>query len=141
MNYLSHRYSDRVALDRKLRQSTGGIVLIDTPPGDPAMIDAAVMKSDLVVIPISPAVDDCQRMLLTVENIPERIPKVARINRANKRSVIYREAVEYLENQNDIATFSTAVGKRLSFQENFGTNPAVSYEYSFIADEILETIS
>lgn len=132
---------NRVALDRKLRQSTADFVLIDTPPGDPAMIDAAVMKADLVIIPTSPAVDDFQRMLLTAENIPPQVPKVALINRANKRSIIYREAVEFLENQDDIAMFSTAVGNRLSFQESFGTNPSVSFEYSFIADEILEAIS
>jgi len=132
---------NRVALDRKLRQATADIVLIDTPPGDPAMIDSAVMRADLVIIPTSPAVDDFQRMLVTAENIPDQVPKVALINRANKRSVIYREAVEFLENQEDVAMFETSVGNRLSFQESFGTNPGVSFEYSFIADEILEAIS
>lgn len=132
---------NRVALDRKLRQTTADFVLIDTPPGDPTMIDSAVTRADLVIIPTSPAVDDFQRMLITAENIPDHVPKVALINRANKRSIIYREAVEFLENQDDIAMFETSVGNRLSFQESFGTNPDVSFEYSFIADEILEATS
>lgn len=132
---------NRVVLDRKLRQTNADFVLIDTPPGDPATMDAAILKADLVIIPTSPAVDDFQRMLFTAENVPEHIPKVALITRANKQSIVYREAVEFLDNQDDIGTFSTAVGHRLAIQNSFGTNPDLFHEYSFIADEILEASS
>lgn|SRR5699024_171095 len=132
---------NRARLDRKARQSTADYVLIDTPPGDPAMIDAAMHIADLVIMPTSPSVVDFQRMLQTASSVPAGIPKVALITQANKRTVVYREAMEFLATQDDIAVFSMAVGNRQAIQNSYGSRPDIFHEYSFITDEILEVTS
>src|SRR5699024_827028 len=66
---------NRALLKRLTKDATADYVLIDTPPGDPHMIDAAVAIADLVILPSAPAVMDLTRMLQTAASIPAHIPK------------------------------------------------------------------
>lgn len=129
---------NRVLLKRMTRAATADYVLIDTPPGDPAMIDAAVAIADLVILPSAPAVMDLTRMLHTAASIPAHIPRAGLITKANKQTIAYREAVDFLQEQDDVAVFSQSIGNRQAIQNAYGYRPGVFYEYSAVTDEILE---
>src|SRR5699024_9303299 len=129
--------TNKAMLARKPRKTTDDYLLIDTPPGDPAMIDAAINVADLVINPTSPAIIEVQRLIETAQNIPDHIPKAALVTRANKQSVVYRQAMEFLNSQDNLPVFSTAIGHRLAIQNSYGTYPELFHEYSFVTDEIL----
>lgn len=129
---------NRALLKRLAVTATADYVLIDTPPGDPHMIDAAVAIADLVVLPSAPAVMDLTRMLQTAASIPAHIPRATLITKANKQTVAYREAIEFLHTQDDVAVFSQAIGNRQAIQNAYGYRPELFYEYSAVTDELLE---
>lgn len=132
---------NRALLKRLTKHATADVVLIDTPPGDPHMIDAAVATADLVILPSAPAVMDLKRMLQTAASIPGHIPRAALITKANKQTIAYREAVEFLHGQDEVAVFSQAIGNRQAIQNVYGSRPDIFYEYSAVADEIMEVLA
>lgn len=129
---------NRALVKRKKDRASVDYVLIDTPPGDPDMIDEAVAIADLVILPSAPAVMDLSRMLQTAAGVPKHIPRAGLLTRANKQTVAYREALEFLQEQDQLAVFSYSIGNRQAIQNSFGYRPDIFHEYSAVTDEILE---
>lgn len=127
-------------LKRVRQATTADYVLIDTPPGNPPMIDAAIGAADLVILPTASTAMDLERTIMTIENIPAEIPRVALITRTNKQTVAYRDAMELLQSQDDLAVFSTGINNREAIHHSYGSRPRIFHEYSVVTDEILEIL-
>lgn len=115
-------------------------VLVDTPPGHTDVVDAAIAAADFVILPSSPAVIDLDRMLATATSIPANIPYAALITRANKQTVAYKTATQFLRENSVIPIFSQAIGDRQAIQNSFGSRPEIFYDYSAVTDELLEVM-
>jgi|SRR5699024_11231135 len=129
---------NRSRIQRIRQQTTADYVLIDTPPGDPQMIDAAIAAADLVILPTAATAMDLERTVQTAANIPDHILAVALITRTNKQTRSYREAMEFLHNNDDMAAFNTGITNREAIHHTYGFRPPIFHEYSAVTDQILE---
>lgn len=127
-------------LKRARRNTDVDYAIIDTPPGHPRIIDQAIAMADFVILPSSPAVIDLSRMLTTAASIPAEIPRAALLTRANKQTVAYKTAVEFLFESSEVPVFSHAIGDRQAIQNSFGSRPEIFYDYSAVTDELLEVM-
>jgi len=132
---------NKILLQRLVQSTTADYVFIDTPPGDPDMIDAAAGVADLVILPSAPTLMDVARLIRTAESMPPQVPRAALLTRANKQTTSYREVVEYLQGQDSLAAFSHSIATRQAIHNSYGYRPPVFYEYSFVADELVEATS
>lgn len=62
-------------LKRAMGSGDGGVVVVDTPPGDQRLLQAAVDAADAVVVPTRAGGIEISPALLTLELIPSRTPK------------------------------------------------------------------
>ena len=131
---------NQARLKRGPRNTSAAYVLIDPPPGHPKAIDEAIAAPDFVILPSTPAVIDLDRMLAPAASIPADVPHAALITRANKQTVAYKTAVKFLRNNSVIPVFSHAIGDRQAIQNSFGLRPDIFYDYSVVADELLEVM-
>ena len=127
-------------LNQLRQKTTADYVVIDTPPGDPRMIDAAIAIADLVILPTASTAMDLERTIQTAATIPAEILRVALITRTNKQTRSYRDAMELLQSHEDLATFSTGITNREAIHHSYGFRPRIFHEYSTVTDEILEIL-
>ncbi len=78
---------------------TADFTIIDTPPADPTVVDAAVKASDLVIVPTSPGFMDTDRAWSTVEVAATKVPTYVLLSRFDGRT-------------NDAADFAAALDER-----------------------------
>jgi len=63
--------------ERTLTRAMGkeGVVVVDTPPGDERLVQAAINAADAVVIPTRAGGVEYSRVVVTLEMIPSRTPR------------------------------------------------------------------
>lgn len=127
-------------LNKQRQKTTADYVLIDTPPGERKMIDEAIAIADLVILPTAATAMDLERTIKTAENIPAATLRVALITRTNKQTRSYRDAMEFLQSDDDLAVFSTGITNLEAIHHSYGTRPRIFHEYSTVTDEILEIL-
>jgi chromosome partitioning protein len=115
-------------LPRRLRELAPDYqhVVIDTPPGNPAISRSAVLAVDLVVIPTSPSLVDLDRLLPTLDLLIEVGDQHAfdtriLLTRVRPRTVSGRTARDYLTGDEiDLPLLATSIPLRESFGASFG---------------------
>lgn len=115
-------------------------VLVDTPPGDPATIDAVIKLAAVVIMPTEAAVMDLNRLWATNDSIPGETARIVLITKVNERTRAYRDALELLE-EHDLATFTTPIKHRQPFKTITGENPRDLMGYEDVATQLLEALS
>lgn len=124
----------------KRARSSGDFVLIDTPPGDPAIQSAAAAAADLVIVPATPSPQDISRVWATVDALGASVPVMVLLNMADPRTILYREATAALDAEG-VPYFDTAVPARQAFKHLHGTiptTPATLGAWADVAREIEE---
>ena len=115
------------------------IILIDTPPGTPAVLDQVVKLVDLALIPTAASPMDIDRVWPTLDLLAD-VPTAVVLNALDARETAATVAKETLEEAGvDVA--DTTVPMRASVRRAFGTNPSVPAVYRELADEIKEAVS
>ncbi|MDV2982481.1 UNVERIFIED_CONTAM: ParA family protein [Actinomycetes bacterium ARC8] len=127
-------------LKRLAGKSTTDFVIIDTPPGDPATIDAAIKIADVVIMPTEPAVMDLRRLVATNANLPTDTARIALFTKVNEQTVALRDSLEFLEDS-DLALFSTRIKHRQAFKTIPGEVPTDLMGYEEVAKELMEALS
>jgi chromosome partitioning protein len=115
-------------LHRRLRELTHGYehLVIDTPPGNPAVSRSAVFAVDLVVIPTSPTLVDLDRLLPTLDLLIEVGDQHAfdtriLLTRIRPRTISERAARDYLlSDEIDLPLLATTIPLRESYGASFG---------------------
>lgn len=115
--------------------------VIDTPPGNPQVIDAAIATADMVVIPTDASAMDIQRVWPSIE-AAARAGKPAAVlivrARLNTRSLAI--AVEAFETA-DAAVLDAYIPLREDIKNAYGTIPTNLHGYDQVATDLLEVHS
>lgn len=82
-------------------------VVIDTPPHDPECLALAAARSDFAVIPTSASPMDMKRTAATLQTIG--VPFGMLFCKVNVRTVLYRKALEWAQNEG-VSAFDTVIG-------------------------------
>lgn len=117
-------------------------IVIDTPPGDAAITKAALMASEIVVVPISAAAMDLNRFQPTLEAIAEVEPltgleyrvlltQVQRISREGQDARLVMEEV-------NLPVLEAEVPYLRAYKRAFGAPIDDLADYKAVADELLE---
>lgn len=113
-------------------------VVIDTPPGDARIIDAAIAAADLVLIPTDASAIDIQRVWPSIDAATKAGKPVAVLlvrARSNTRSLA--AAIETFE-QADVAVIDTHIPLREEIKASYGTIPTNFHGYENVAADLLE---
>lgn len=130
-------------LHKKLAKVAGDYehVVIDTPPGDAAITKAALMASEVAVVPLSPAAMDINRFQPTLETIAEVEPltdleyrvlltQVQRISREGQDARTVMEEV-------GLPVLRAEVPYLRAYKRAFGRVVEDLADYAAVADELL----
>ena len=115
------------------------IVLVDTPPGTPAVLDEVVKLVDLALIPTAASPMDIDRVWPTLDLLAD-VPTAVVLNALDARETAATVAKETLEDAG-VSVADTTVPMRAGVRRAFGTNPSVPAVYCELADEIKEAVS
>lgn len=120
----------------KSRQPTADIVIIDTPPMNPQIMNAAAARADLVIIPAAPTPLDMARVWSTIEGLGEK-PRIVLLTHANPRTVSYRQAREVLD-EKEVAVFDAAIKASEALRSQGNAYPSKLFQYGDVALELME---
>lgn len=119
-------------------QSGGNLVIIDTPPGDAQIVQTAIDKADLVVIPTQASGLDLQRVWPTLNSCEHRMRAVL-LTSVDAHTLAHKATLELLA-EADQPVFSTTIPKRQGLRAEFGQNPSQLWGYDILWTEIEEAI-
>ena len=114
--------------------------VIDTPPGDKAIVRSAIAASDIVLVPIPPSIMDLDRLQPTLDLIAEveAIKPVqvcillTRVRSATKSSRLTRGVLQNA----GVTVLQTQIPLRETLNISFGTVPAFDGPYGSVLDEL-----
>lgn len=112
------------------------VVIIDTAPGDPGVMDAAIELSDLTVVCTKPSIDDVHQAKAVVENSGDNICSIL-ITQVDKRTKGWSVLQDDLADRN-LPIFGTIISQKVDYTEVFGTLPTNLDNYTELWDEICE---
>lgn len=127
-------------LSRRLEGIARGYaaVVIDTPPGGLAIVEAAARACDVVVIPCQPTLMDLDRLRTTVDVVTEAgraaVVLLTRVRAGTKAAAAAREALEAAE----LPVVGASIPQREALAAVYGTRPrtAVLEMYLEVFDEL-----
>jgi chromosome partitioning protein len=129
-------------LHRRLGQLLPGVVnaVIDTPPGDRAIVRSAIAAVDIVVVPISPSIMDLDRLQPTLDLIAEVdavkplhvCVLLTRVRAATKSGWLAREVLEDV----GVSLLTAQIPLRESLNTSFGTIPSEP-SYGVVLEELM----
>ena len=131
-------------LRRRLRELAQDYehVVIDTPPGSPAISRSAVLAANFVIIPTSPTLVDLDRLRPTLEllaEVEEQQPFQVRVllTRARAGTVSVRTARELLADEAELPLFEAMITLREFYGAAFGLVIENLGEYADVLQELI----
>lgn len=122
-----------------LDRCTEDHVFVDTPPGNPKIIDKVLEAVDLVIIPALPSPPDIQRVWATLE-VTGRMPTVVVLTGVNKNTRLLRE-IRTLFDEAGVPLAATLIPQREAIRHTYGHCPENLNNYDTLFDEIMEAIN
>jgi chromosome partitioning protein len=115
--------------------------VIDTPPGDPRTIDAAIAAADIVLVPTQASELDIKRVWPTLDAASAAGKPVAvLLVKTRQNTLALAAAVEAFE-ASEIAVLETQIPLREAIQNSYGTIPTELFGYDQVAADLLEVHS
>ncbi|MGJ4094123.1 AAA family ATPase [Corynebacterium sp. 22_2729] len=118
------------------KPSHADFVFIDTPPGDPAVIQAAIDASDLVIVPTNAAPMDVQRVWQTLEASDHKRTAVL-VVAAELNTTLLRDTIDALSSEG-VFVCKSVIPKRQQIRKAFGSRPEKLHGYDDVLSELLE---
>ena len=118
------------------RKTEEDFIIIDTPPSDVSIINAAIKAADLVIIPTQPSLAD----LFLAGDTYRSSDKSSYIllTRVKSRTRLLKETIADLE-EADTPRFSTYISESESVKRLYGSNKT-SLQYDKVCQEMLELL-
>ena len=111
--------------------------VIDTPPGNPSVIDAAAVRADFVIIPTDTSAMDLKRAAATLGALTT--PAALLFYATNRRTQLFEAAMEWVR-ESDVSSFDTVVPPREDVKKLVDTG--ITWDDLFgipsVTDELLE---
>lgn len=133
-------FSLEVVNVRMLPRTLGGYehAVIDTPPGESSMIEAAIKECDIALIPTESSPLDIQRVWPTLEAARTAgKPCAVLLTMTRGKTIALATALDALE-QNGVAVLDTMIPLREDIKTQLGTIPANDFGYAQVAADLLE---
>lgn len=111
------------------------LVVVDTPPGTAAVIDAAIDAADLVVIPSGAAPADIDRVWPTLDLTTHRATAIL-LTGVDLRTALATGVPEHLAAEG-APVLRTVVRRRQAITEAFGTLPSRLWDYADVYAELM----
>lgn len=115
-------------------------VVIDTPPGKPETVDAAIEAADFIIIPTASTGVDVERMWATLEATQGK-PRAVLITRARSNTRGLQALLDIFESES-VPQFETMIPQREVIAQAFGRTSidAEVHGYSAVARELMEVL-
>lgn len=115
--------------------------VVDTPPGDRAIVRGAIAATGVVVVPIPPSIIDLDRLGPTLDLIAEidatsptqTFVLLTRVRAATRSGKLTREILA----ETGVSLLDTQIPLRESLSTSFGTIPSRDNPYQAVLDEIM----
>jgi len=130
-------------LHRRLPQLAGNYrhLVVDTPPGDAAIVRGALLAADLALLPIPPSLMDLDRLMPTLELLSEVEPLnpvrvlvlLTRVRRNTRSARAAREALAEL----GMPVMEAEIPLREAYAAAFGLPVERLFEYEYAVRELL----
>lgn len=123
------------------RESLDGddVLVIDTPPGDSAIIDAAIDAADFAVIPTQPSAADTERVWETLPSLPKSTSYGVLVTGATLGTKLLTMTLAAFDEE-DISRFDTVVRFRQFYRQSVGHRPPRDSTFSDVVNEIVEAL-
>lgn len=118
-------------------EETADYTILDTPPGDPSIVDAALRAADLVIVPAAPSKPDMARVWRTLEIAAPMARTYVLFTAVDRRSKDVQYARADLEAEG-AGYFENDIPFRTSISNAMGTVPTRLCNYDRVVEEILE---
>lgn len=122
----------------KTQPATADVVLIDTPPQQPQIMNAAAARADLAIIPTAAASLDIARAWSTLDALGD-VPSIVLLTHTDPRTVLYRSAMEALDEEN-IPVFAKPIKPSEKLRAQGGSYPTKLFGYGDAALDLLRMI-
>ena len=123
---------------KNLRESTD-YTLLDCPPGNPGIIDAAVTHADVVLIPVQPSSIEAERMWDTIDiaGADKAVVLLTSVLlNANSTTALTRSIQE-----EGIRTFTGSIPRREEIRRWYGTAPGNNlHGYADVANQLIKEL-
>ena len=113
-------------------------VIIDTPPGNPAIVDAAISAADLVLVPTDASPLDIQRVWPSVDAATRADKPVAVLMVRTRSNTLSLAASTEIFEEAGIAVIETRIPLREEIKVAYGTIPTNFHGYENVANDLLE---
>ncbi|GAB3597300.1 Sporulation initiation inhibitor protein Soj (plasmid) [Corynebacterium faecale] len=131
--------SNAKRLDRYVKSiNPETIIILDTPPGDPQNIDAAINVADFVLVPTRSSGIETSRVWDTLPAL-EGIPHAVLITSARLGTKSLDLLLAILDEE-EVPRFRAAIPLRESVTASWGAVPERLEGYDHVAQEILESV-
>jgi chromosome partitioning protein len=127
-------------LPKYVGSSDYDVIIIDTPPGDSQVIDAALAVSDFVILPTQATGLDIARVWETLPVIQDRIPYGVLLTSVRLNTTLFRDAKQAFDD-NGVSRFNTVIPIRESVRDAFGWTPKKHDGYDDVVKEIEEALA
>lgn len=129
-------FSVDYATARELTRPTGAeLVIIDTPPGNAKVIDAAIDSADLVIVPTQASPADIKRAWPTLEVTAHR-PTAILLTRVSLHRTLVAGVRAELEDEG-VAVFTTPILDREHVKQAWAATPSDLNGYDDVLREII----
>lgn len=124
----------------RLAQQLGpdAALFVDTPPGDSAVIQAAIDVSDFVIVPTQAAGLDLSRVWETLPAITTQTHAVL-ITSARLGTKLLNDTIATLDSEG-ISRFDTVVPLREKIRTAYGVRPPHDAAYADVLDEMMKAV-
>lgn len=116
-------------------KGSGHVVIVDTPPGDSAVIEGAIDASDFVVIPVSPSELDTDRLWETIPTVRDHQLYGCLVTSAVLHTNLLRDVLQVLD-ANEVSRFKTLVRYAQRYRQAVGYRPRPDSTYADVVAEI-----
>lgn len=130
-------------LHKRLKDLLPGLehAVIDTPPGDRAIVRSAIAAAEVVIVPIPPSIIDLDRLRPTLDLIAEVdatapvqvFVLLTRVRAATRSGRFTREVLGDMS----VSLLDAQIPLRESLSTSFGTVPARDNPYQIVLDELM----
>ena len=130
-------------IHRRIQNLLPGVAhtVIDTPPGDRAIVRSAIAASEVVIIPIPTSIIDLDRLRPTLDLIaevegvtPVRVfVLLTRVRASTRSAALTRSVLDDL----GVSLLDTQIPLRESISTCFGTTPPGDGPYGFLLEELM----
>ncbi|WP_342319223.1 ParA family protein [Corynebacterium mayonis] len=123
----------------RIRPANTEWIIIDCPPGESGIIDAAIQAADHVIVPTRPSSIEVNRMWSTTDlagTTPVTVLLTSVIPNTNSLQEL-REALK----EEHIPTFKIGIPQRESIKKSFGQVPTKLHGYDTILAELVKELS